>query len=84
MVQVLTRYSKVLKRVYMDKRIASKKYTKILFYLSLAIIVFIFSLLILPLELFLFTSVIVLVTLRAVEKELQSSEKKSNVLLPHQ
>jgi len=61
----------------MDTKANKKKYLRVAFYIALSILVFTVSLLILPLELFLFTSVIVLITLKSIEKELSDIEKKN-------
>ena len=66
----------------MDTNVKKKKYLKVLLYIALSIAVFTISILVLPLELFLFTSVIVLVTLRGIEKELDNGDKKDISSIP--
>ena len=61
----------------MNPKANKKKVVRILLYIVLSIAVFAVSLLVLPLELFLLSSVVVLVTLRGIEKELEEGEKKN-------
>ena len=60
----------------MEAKGNKKKLVRILFYITLSIVVFAVSLLILPLELFLFSTVIIFATIRGIEKELSDTEKK--------
>lgn len=59
-----------------EKKISKKKLARISLYMLLSIVTFAVSIIILPLELFLFTSVLILITLRGIEKELSELDKK--------